>query len=69
MGLVEWPGRELNAMTRYAELSIATLRTPAIAAWARTLLARLRTGRSRRLGRLDPERWSRHLLRDVGLAE
>jgi len=56
-------------MTRCAELTTPAARTPAIAVWIRTVLTRLPARRSRRLTVIDPERWSQHLLRDIGLAE
>lgn len=52
-----------------AELPAASTRMLSIVAWAKSLLARLPAPGSRRLDTVDPKRWSRYMLRDIGLSD
>lgn len=56
-------------MSNCAELPAASARTFPIAAWAKSILARLPALGSRRLDTVDPVRWSRYMLRDIGLSD
>jgi hypothetical protein len=56
-------------MSQCAELPAAPARRFPIAAWAKSILARLPAPGSRRLDTVEPTRWSRYMLRDIGLSE
>jgi hypothetical protein len=56
-------------MSHCAELPAASPRTSPIAAWAKSILARLPVPGRRRLDTVEPSRWSRYMLRDIGLSD
>ncbi|MGH8630703.1 MAG: hypothetical protein ACREU7_08055 [Burkholderiales bacterium] len=56
-------------MTQVSNASISWNRGFVTPSWFKTLLARLLGFGPRRIGTVDPERWSRHMLRDIGLSE
>jgi uncharacterized protein YjiS (DUF1127 family) len=56
-------------VTCIAEAPVPIGRAAALYAWIRTVLVRPRQDRCRRLARIELTSFSRHMLKDIGLAD